>query len=456
MSDAAISDPYRVKSGDTLSDIAKQCGRSMGDLKRFNKLANPNRLEVGQTLYLSEQTAFGVTVLFLDALRHPIENLAYQLQFDGQTAQGTTGAAGTTPRQITKDAKSAIEVWMRNLEGQWQQVGAAVSGYGHKLLTAVSPYLIVPGETERHPSGAPLKPEAPATPKPAPVPQGAQAPAPKPASGTPTKNNPPVKTQPTKGPQGQPVLKIEIDIPQGLVELFNNYKGGEITEQDWKTKAKDLECEVEVLKSIAQVESGGRNSFWRLNSRTDAATVPAIMYERHYFSRLTKGKYDKDHPDISWPTGYRKRDQLGKADQKMSDGKVEQTDIYSDYATSYLRLINAFRLDEEAALKSCSWGKFQVMGDNAKLCGATNARDLVAGMCTSELNQIEFLVAFIQKKPQAWKDAKNKTLGKEISLWDAVKTKDWKAIAFNYNGPGYKTYDYDTKLKKAYEQFKKA
>lgn len=76
-------------------------------------------------------------------------------------------------------------------------------------------------------------------------------------------------------------------------------------------------------------------------------------------------------------------------------------------------------------------------------------------MCTSELGQIEVLSAFIQRKPRAWKAPKNKTLGKEISLWDAVKTKDWKAIAFNYNGPSYATYGYDTKLQAAYEAYKK-
>ncbi|MBK1613915.1 hypothetical protein CKO44_10590 [Rubrivivax gelatinosus] len=27
-------------------------------------------------------------------------------------------------------------------------------------------------------------------------------------------------------------------------------------------------------------------------------------------------------------------------------------------------------------------------------------------------------------------------------------------IAFNYNGPGYETYSYDTKLKSAYEKYR--
>ncbi len=36
---------------------------------------------------------------------------------------------------------------------------------------------------------------------------------------------------------------------------------------------------------------------------------------------------------------------------------------------------------------------------------------------------------------------------------DAVKTKSWAAIAFNYNGPSYKTYRYDEKVSAAYRDY---
>ena len=76
--------------------------------------------------------------------------------------------------------------------------------------------------------------------------------------------------------------------------------------------------------------------------------------------------------------------------------------------------------------------------------------------CTSDAGQIELLAGFIQNKLSAWKSPKNKKLGKEVSLWEAVKTKNWRAIAFNYNGPAYETHAYHTKLEQAYEQYKKA
>ncbi|WZB72727.1 LysM domain-containing protein [Achromobacter xylosoxidans] len=41
---------YRVQSGDTLTQIARKQGVSVGDLVRWNKLSNSNAIEVGQTL----------------------------------------------------------------------------------------------------------------------------------------------------------------------------------------------------------------------------------------------------------------------------------------------------------------------------------------------------------------------------------------------------------------------
>ena len=449
-----ITDPYYVRKGDTLGDIAKRTGKPVRDLMRWNGIKNPNQINIGQSLNLSEETAFGVSFLFLDALRNPIENLRYKIQYDGQIKTGSTPANGFLPKIVTRDARSLVEIWIQDLQGRWLNVCKQGSDLGHKLITLVSSSVIIKGETEKHPQNAPARPEASTPPKVPTVNTGKQPPPPIAASGTPSKNNPAVKTKTTKGKQGQSIVQISVDIPQGLTDLFDNYVGGEITEQQWKDTAERIGCEPEVLRAIAEVESGGRVAFWRLN-KADGTNIPAILYERHFFSKATQNKYDKDHPDISWPTGYRKKDQLGKSDAKMSDGKVDAGDIYSDYASAYLRLINAYRLDPNAALKSCSWGKFQIMGDNHVLCGYKNLKDFVTEMCTSEAAQIGLLAEFIRNKPRAWKDPKNKALGKEVSLWDAVKTKEWAAIAFNYNGPGYKTYSYDTKLKNAYEKHKK-
>lgn len=451
MSADIATDPYLVKSGDTLGAIARRSGKSVHELMRLNGIRVANRISVGQSIYLSERSAFGVSVVFLDALRSPIENLPYRIRFDGKTKAGITGANGRVETVVTRDAKSSVEILVQDLRGEWINACKTASDYGHKLLTLISGAIVVKGETEKHPRAAPTTPEERSSAKPAK--ESKSASISRKATGTPSKNNPVVKTKKTKAKQGQSVVQISVDIPQGLLDLFANYKGGEITEKEWKDTAAGIDCEPEVLKAIAEVESGGRYAFWRLNAE-DGKSIPAILYERHYFSKETKGKYDEDHPDISWPTGYRTKSRLGEKEKKMSDGMIDADDVYGSYASAYLRLINAYRLDPAAALKSCSWGKFQIMGANFKLCGEDNENDFVVKMCTSDAAQIGLLAEFIRNKPRSWKDSKNKKLGKETSLHNAVKKKDWAMIAFNYNGPGYKTYSYDTKLKAAYERLK--
>lgn len=455
-SEAAVinkpANPYRVKPGDTLTSIARRCGCTVPDLQRWNGIRDVNQIEVGQTLYLSEDMAFGIKVAFLDALRYPIANMTFRLEFDGKTVRGKTGPNGLVPEQVTKDARSQVDVWVQDAQDRWLRLTSTVSGYGKKLITLVSDSIVVRTSTEPVPGNMPQLPQKKRIPT---ATDARQADPPRKPTGRSSKNNPAVTVKKAKGPQGQPLIVLGVNLPEGLTDHFRHYVGGDISAEDWSRVSGDLDCEPEVLKAIAKVESGGRSAFWRLNEGL-GGHVPAILYERHYFSRLTEGAHDEEHPDIAWPTGYRTRKRLGKKDKRMHDGKVDGDDIYASYAASYLRLIQAYRLDPDAALQSCSWGKFQIMGANYALTGERSLESFVMKMCTSEKAQIELLAGFIQNKPSAWKDPKNKKLGKEISLWDAVKTKNWREIAFNYNGPAYEAYAYHTELEHAYERYKKA
>lgn len=418
MPEQIIQDPYQVRRGDTLSGIARRCGKTVAELSSLNKLTNPNQLDIGQTLYLSRETSYGVSVLFLDALRHPIENLQYKIKFDGQTLAGQTPANGSPPRLTTQDAKSLVEIWIKDLQGQWQQICRSASGYGHQLITLVSGALVFNGATQEHPKNAPAKPESEGK-------KRSQAAAPA-ATGTPTKNNPHVKTARVKGKHGQAIIQVSVDIPQGLTKLFELYQDDPITPEQWRRTAAALECEVEVLKAIAEVETKGA-AFWQLNE-VDGKQVPSILFERHWFRRLTKGAYNTSHPDISGPAF-------------TSAKGAAPNDRYGSYATSYLRLINAYRLNPEAALSSCSWGKFQIMGGEYQNCGMESAKDVVTLMCAGEAKQINLLARFIR----------NKANGK---LWAAVMGKDWPEIALYYNGGDYKKNAYDIKFQLAYERLK--
>jgi hypothetical protein len=106
----------------------------------------------------------------------------------------------------------------------------------------------------------------------------------------------------------------------------------------------------------------------------------------------------------------------------------------------YLRLLNAFRLDKDAALKAASWGKFQVMGDNYAACGEDDITEFAKAMCTGEKGQLKLLAGFIEKN---------------TALHKSVRGKEWANIASNYNGPSYKEFSYDSKLEQAYNEIKK-
>ncbi|HET6942978.1 MAG TPA: N-acetylmuramidase domain-containing protein [Sphingomicrobium sp.] len=139
---------------------------------------------------------------------------------------------------------------------------------------------------------------------------------------------------------------------------------------------------------------------------------PKILFERHYFSRLTGGRYDAGNTDISCrtPGGYK-------------GGKAE-----------YDRLARAIKLDRIAALKSVSWGAFQIMGDNHKAAGFEDVEAFVAAMVAGEPEQLGAFVSFV----------------KGSRLDSHLRALDWEAFAKGYNGPTFKQNRYDDKLAAAY------
>lgn len=339
-----------------------------------------------------------------------------------------------------------------------------VSGFGQKLITVVSPYLMKKDRLDPHPRGAPTTPSVPRTP-PEPAPAGKQPPLPTSPKGAAGKNNPSVKKHKTRGAHGETIIRLEVGIPRDLLDLFNQYTGAVITNDDWNNVAKSLQCDPDVLRAIAQVETRCK-AFWRLNDG-QGAHIPAILYERHNFHLFTcangprrntqqhryhgcdvpgcKSPYD-DHPDFCWPAPLiSTKDKHGQAtlhrrNAAMPDGRVEQRDQYGAEKISYLRLIQAYQRNPEAALKSCSWGKFQIMGEEfATACRLDDINQFMTKVCTSELSQLELLARYIR----------NKAKGR---LLKAVRAKDWENIAFYYNGPDFRKQKYDINLRNAYEK----
>lgn len=182
-----------------------------------------------------------------------------------------------------------------------------------------------------------------------------------------------------------------------------------ITEADYARAAQSLGVEIAAIKAVAEVESRG-DGFLETGE-------PVILFERHIFSRLTKGKYDKTHPDISNP---------------KSGG-------YGKESEQHARLQRAVKLDRDAALQSASWGKFQVLGKNWEDLKYAGLQEFVNAMYRSEADHLDSFVRFI--------DANN--------LAGALRGHKWATFARIYNGPQHAKHNYAGRLAQAYSKYAK-
>jgi hypothetical protein len=187
--------------------------------------------------------------------------------------------------------------------------------------------------------------------------------------------------------------------------VFSNTAAPAVTDADIVAFAERLQCSVQQIKAVATVESSG-------GGFTDAGQ-PKILFERHYFHRLTNGRF----PTSPW--------------NNVSAGGYREMD-------SWKKLAHAACLDPLAALASASWGKFQVMGQHAEKLGWENSLAMAYSMVKNEAAHYEALVRYV------W------TFG----LTNAIRRlstnpADNEAFAKGYNGPGFRQYDYHVKLARA-------
>jgi len=455
---------HKAARGDTLIGIARFYDKTVQELVDINQIKNPNILYIGQVIYLEppQPPKDTLQVMFMDKLRHPIEGIAAKLKLDGKEHECKSNACGLLPELELERLGSAVEVWVQNARKEWKKVGETVASKGQQWMGVVSPSIKLTHALAPHDVEAAKKKYEPA--------HNPDKPHDGKAKGAPVKEGSAAHKSQNSAHN---TIELSVDIPQDLIEYFKGYKDEPIAEEDWKKAAFQLACDINVLKAIAEKETG-RQAYWRLRPE-NGPHVPSIMFERHYFHRLTKGVYDKTNPDISWPVPYlpnKLKDGssllgMNNAEvhavlkdknqrQYTHDDKVDVEDIRSTFSRAYLRLLNAYRLDKDAALKSCSWGKFQIMGANSAYCDVKSLKEFVQAMCTSERGQLSMFAGFIQNYPAASiKDSHGRTIGYRKSLHQAVKDKDWGTIGYYYNGPDYAKEAYHTKLEAIYNRLMK-
>lgn len=180
-----------------------------------------------------------------------------------------------------------------------------------------------------------------------------------------------------------------------------------LTEADFQRAAKRLKCSVPAIKAVAEVESRGEGFY--------PDGFPTILFERHKFRSFTKGRYNNSHPHLSGDQGG-----YGKAGRNQRN-----------------KFSEAFALNPEAAMKSCSWGKFQIMGFNHKVCGYDTVGEFVDAMKESEGKHLDAFVAFVIYN----------------GLDKHLRHLNWASFAEGYNGKDYAINRYDKKMAKAYERY---
>ncbi|WP_084609458.1 N-acetylmuramidase domain-containing protein [Archangium violaceum] len=179
-----------------------------------------------------------------------------------------------------------------------------------------------------------------------------------------------------------------------------------LTAQGIQACADKLSVHPAEIWAVLQIETRGCGYF--------ADRRPAILFERHVFSRRTHGRFDAQAADISNP----------------------RAGGYASGPAEYPRLERAMALDEQAALESASWGLGQVMGYHAAELGYGSVEQFVSRMMASEDEQLAAMAAFIQHH----------------GLAQALRDHDWAAFAHGYNGAGYAKNEYDKKLAAAWRR----
>lgn len=179
--------------------------------------------------------------------------------------------------------------------------------------------------------------------------------------------------------------------------------------------ARSAGIEPAALKAFSIVESAGEGFL------PDGR--PKILFEGHIFYKqlviagITPSKYLKGNGDILY--------------------EVWDKTKYKGGTGEYDRLQKAIEIHKTAALKSASWGMFQIMGFNHGLCDYPTVHEFVTAMYVSEEEHLKAAIKLLES----------------MKIKEYLNQKNWKMVAAKYNGPQYSANLYDIRLQKAYMQY---
>ncbi len=221
-------------------------------------------------------------------------------------------------------------------------------------------------------------------------------------------------------------------------EHIDNYINQRFSkEQTYAAAAKVLEVPYHHLRAVCEVES--RGSAFLPDGRC------VILFERHQFrKRLIEAikntnVYEAVKRDTAF-TGEGQAQLIDFISNKYPNICNAKSGGYLGGVSEHNRLRKAVSIQMETAYASASYGSFQIMGFNHKVCGYNSPLDMMLDFSKSEDKQIIGLVKFIMA---------NKT------MHQALRVGQWDVFAREYNGPAYAINNYDVKLAQSANRWKK-
>ena len=174
--------------------------------------------------------------------------------------------------------------------------------------------------------------------------------------------------------------------------LYRSFKKS-LSDLDYQIAAMQLGCSASAIKAVSMIESNG-----------DGFTSTGMVK-----TRLESQFLDR---------------------YQIASGKTPK---------SFLTFASAYAYDKNSAILSTSFGEFQIMGFNYKIAGYSTPQAYYNAVKDSAVSQLNSFVGFC----------------KANKLGQYLKDKNWAAFAYKYNGPGYRSNSYDTKLDYWYNKFSK-
>lgn len=131
-----------------------------------------------------------------------------------------------------------------------------------------------------------------------------------------------------------------------------------------------LGCTVPQIMAVKATESSGAGF---------EEGKPKLLPERHIFSRLTEGRFDKTHPHLSYP-------------------KWGTLPYPAGQRARYDMLLEMIHLDVDAGFQSASYGLFQIMGFHYATCGYSSPYSFATSQAYDEETQLKAFESLVVSK----------------------------------------------------------